>query len=302
MVSFGPRNAFEGAWEPLGRVVFGAKSLRRFLRVTRPVTRLLGPEYRRSRDLIEVDITYSCNLGCANCNRSCRQAPSDERMTIGQIEAFVDESRARREPWRRIRVLGGEPTLHPSVLAILEIVRGAFDTGETIVELVTNGRGPAAERVLRSLPAGVDVDNSHKAGPMQLEFRPFNVAPRDLLRHRLSAFENACQVASVCGMGLSPFGYYCCAVAAAIDRVFGFDIGRQTLPGDEDDMLDQARVLCRLCGRFLDGHFVPHNLRRPLSGEPVSHTWRKEYDRYADSPPSLTRYAQPLGRTESIDA
>src|SRR5512136_1024527 len=54
-----------------------------FWRISPPATRLLGPRYRRSRDRIDIDITWDCNLRCYHCNRSCQQAPTEERMTIG---------------------------------------------------------------------------------------------------------------------------------------------------------------------------------------------------------------------------
>src|SRR5262249_20587376 len=83
-----------------------------FWRVQKPVTALLGPQYRRSRDFIEIDITYACNLNCYNCNRSCEQAPTGEHMTVEQVERFVAESVAAGKQWKRIRLLGGEPTVH----------------------------------------------------------------------------------------------------------------------------------------------------------------------------------------------
>ena len=65
-----------------------------FWRIGPRGTRALGPRYRRSRDRIDIDITWACNLRCDNCNRSCRQAPTDEHMTVGQIQRFL-EPRAR---------------------------------------------------------------------------------------------------------------------------------------------------------------------------------------------------------------
>jgi len=85
----------------------------KWLRVQSWVTWILGPEYYRNLSMIEIDITYACNLRCYNCNRSCTQAPTVERMTVDQIKKFVEESKASNLQWKRIRILGGEPTLHP---------------------------------------------------------------------------------------------------------------------------------------------------------------------------------------------
>ena len=56
-----------------------------FWRVSPDVTRVFGPRYRRSRDRIDIDITWECNLNCFHCNRSCQQAPTEEMMTVKQV-------------------------------------------------------------------------------------------------------------------------------------------------------------------------------------------------------------------------
>jgi hypothetical protein len=255
------------------------------------VTALLGPQYRRSRDLIEIDITYDCNLRCMNCNRSCRQAPSETGMTLAQIERFCHESMKKGKRWKRIRILGGEPTLHPDIDRILECLHDAFGAQGTKIEIVTNGFGKA-NQVLRRLPEWVAVDNSNKRGPVQEHFGPFNVAPTDRLRYRFTSFGNGCQVPETCGVGLTPFGYYGCAIAGGIDRIAGFGVGRQELPDDDDDMLDHFERFCRLCGRFGDGHFVPHNLRPRLMGERMSPTWKRLYAKWRTKHPRLPLYGE----------
>ena len=79
-----------------------------FLRVQGPLTQVLGPQYRRSRTRIELDITWLCNLTCPHCNRSCPQAPTTEHLSLEDIARFLDESKARNLRWEQIRVLGGE--------------------------------------------------------------------------------------------------------------------------------------------------------------------------------------------------
>lgn len=153
-----------------------------YLRVFKPVTRVLGPRYRRSRKSIEIDITWDCNLYCYNCNRSCRQAPTDDQMTVEQIQQFVDESQQAAIQWERIRVIGGEPTLHPQLFNILDVL--------------------LAYR-----------HHQNKSQP----------------NSRIEVVTNGCWVASYCGTGLTPYGYYPCAVAGGIDRVMGFNIGRKQI-------------------------------------------------------------------------
>lgn len=271
-------------WVWAWRMVYWLRGLWRHVRVTFPATWMLGPQYRRSRDMIEIDITYLCNLHCLNCNRSVSQARDDMHMSIDMVRTFVDDSIRRGTRWRRIRVLGGEPTLHPEFHEIVAELRRYREWCSTcIVEVVSNGYGTRVNRELDRLPADVMVDNTAKTTPVQPHFGPFNMAPVDDPWYSLTDYSNACAIVRDCGMGLTPMGYYPCAVAGGIDRIIGAGLGSASLPADDDDMLDAARRLCGLCGRFRDGHFVPRVLRPVLNEEKVSASWKALYERWHDA-------------------
>ena len=134
------------------------------------------------------------------------------------------------------------------------------------------------------------VDDSAKEGDIQLHFGDFNVAPRDLPAFRRAAYRNGCWVMEGCGMGLTPYGYYPCAVAGGIDRVLGLGLGRLSLPSEEDDMGEVLEALCAWCGRFKTGHFVPRDLRPAVQGEPMTGSWLDAYTAWRQSQPELPRY------------
>ena len=272
----------QGPLLPLWRCWYPFKSLLRLARASRPVTAALGPQYRRSRTMIEIDITYTCNLLCHNCNRSCSQAPAALHMPLSLVRRFVEETEALGKRWQRIRVLGGEPTLHPEFSAVVEALRRyTLKHPGCLLEVVTNGHGAQVKEQLACLPADVLVDNSAKSSRDQADFGSFNLAPVDDLRFSLADYRNGCFVMRDCGMGLTPLGYYPCAVAGGIDRILGAGLGVAHLPAEDDDMLAAAELLCGLCGRFRDGHFVPRALRPELVGQQTSRTWRELYARWS---------------------
>ena len=251
-------------------------------------TWLLGPQWRRSRDLVEIDITYSCNLKCYNCDRSCEQDPSSDHMSVGQVRHFLEESRAAGVLWKRIRVLGGEPTNHPNFLEIMKLIRDYRDgfSPETSIQVCTNGHGERVKRTLSLLPPDVVVNNSAKTTKVQTHFDTFNVAPVDVKEYAGADFSNGCWVTECCGMGVTPYGYYPCAVAGAIDRTFGLDLGRKTLPRTDDPMKEELRTFCKLCG-----HFKPPT-DGELEGPVMSATWAQAYARSRQKPPQLSRLAE----------
>ena len=264
------------------RPVEKIKAFWRRNRAMRLMTRMLGPQYHRSRNRIEIDITYRCNLRCLNCNRSINTAPSNQSMTVGQIQQFIDDSLAVGKKWRSIRILGGEPTLHPEFRQIITMLRD-YRTGHNSglsIEVVSNGHGSAVQAQLDWLPPDIFVENTAKQGNVTPFFRPFSTAPIDDKRYDAADYRNGCQIISSCGMGLGPTGYFQCTVAAGIDRVAGLGIGRARLPSDDDDMHDQMMATCRLCGRFKDGHFIPRDLRPSLREQLISPTWNRIYGEY----------------------
>lgn len=244
-----------------------------------------GRAFSRARDRVEIDITWACNLRCNNCNRSCQQAPTGIQMDIEQIHRFVQESVAMGKQWSRIRVLGGEPLLHPQVLEILDVLRKwrAEHHPPAVIEVATNGHGEKVLEVLEKVPSDISIENSHKQTDEQA-FLPFNHAPIDDPQLRRSDFRHGCWVTENCGVGLTPHGWYPCAVAGGIDRVVGLGLGRPGLPADSDDLDDQLEALCRWCGGF-DPREVDL-VTRPSA----SPSWQQAYSRWRGGPRSLRRY------------
>ncbi len=242
-------------------------------RVSNKITQRLGPRFKRSRTLLEIDLTYVCSLQCQGCNRSIDKAPSAASISLSQINAFIDESVRGGHRWESIRILGGEPTLHPEFLPILNALRDYRDTHRPTLRLtvVSNGHSDRTQSMLAKIPDDVYVENTSKTSSIQADFAPFNNAPRDYPEHAHSDFRNGCWVTQGLGMGFTPQGYYHCAIAGGIDRVFGFKIGRRSIPHPDDSLHDQFGALCGLCGHFC----ISPPEATPADG--VSRSWRQAY-------------------------
>lgn len=269
----------------------------RVVRTSRPATRVLGYAHTPAPDLIEIDVTFACNLRCLNCDRSCTQAPDAGRMSVAQIERFLEETRATGRRWRRVRVLGGEPMLHPDIDRILTALVAWRDRESlgTSIEVVTNGHGRHVEEAIARVPRGVAVKNTRKASRVQPKFEAFNEAPCDDARFAWADFAHGCWITEECGIGLNAHGYYPCAVAGGIDRVFHEGVGRAALPAPGEAFRDELRRACARCGHFRGGWWTPPEERAPVEGEPWSPTWRDAYVRATRGRRRLPLYGERVG-------
>lgn len=255
--------------------------LTKALIVQKPVTGLFGYRFHRSLRSIQILLTYDCNLRCKNCDILCRQAPSDERMTVAQIRKFAAESVERGTRWKYIGLMGGEPALHPELKDIITVLLKykKSHAPECVIYIATNGYGDTVKKVLAELPHEIVVENTAKTGPDQL-FNAFNLAPVDSKLYRFADYAAGCGFAH-CGIALTPAGYYPCAASGGMDRVLGLDAGRKRLPPDDDGMRDIFRKFCQFCG-----HFAPRETMEEL----FSPTWIKLLEGYRKSKPGLTEY------------
>ena len=207
-----------------------------------------------------------------NCNRSCNQAPTEKEMPVSMVEGFVQQSIEQRIAWERIRILGGEPTLHSRIFDIVELLSAYRQRRNPSVklELGTNFHGHRVHRVLEKLPEAISLKSTLKSSRVNF-FRPFNIAPVDTVCNRFSDYTCGCRIIEECGLGVTPSGYYMCAIAGGIDRIFGYHLGRRALPDEYESFTDQMAAFCRLCGHF--------GFQWPTRKVKRSQTWRLAYQR-----------------------
>ncbi len=265
-----------------------------------------GPPYCPSHRSIIIDITEACDLGCIDCSRSCgnEQAPSDAHMTIAQIERFIYESRQQDRKWEVILIEGGEPTLHPHFHDILAMLAEyvSRDSPRTVLQVNTNGYSEAGRTIMKYIPRGVVSYSSAKTRRIQEDHLLFNLAPVDLGRDFDFDFTQGCYLPAFYGLGLNRYGYYPHPNCGSIDRVFGFDIGRKSLPLPGDNLDEQFPQLCRYCGIFLYFNRKAASLEpwkklavdksgswRKLVGM-KSESWQRAYLEFKSAKSKLTEY------------
>ena len=91
--------------------------------------------YGRDIHYLRISLTDKCNLRCVYCmSEDMIFRPNDELLTTAEILRLVGIF--ARLGIDKIRLTGGEPTVHPD---LVNIVRGIHATGITRISMTTNG-------------------------------------------------------------------------------------------------------------------------------------------------------------------
>lgn len=235
---------------------------------------------------IELEITSYCSLACHNCDRSIRQAPTGEHMSLEQINKFVQESLDLNYKWYTIVIYGGEPTLHPDFFEILTSIKKYKDKyNDCRVELGTNGYGTVVNKVLSKVPDWIVINSTSKQSNIQ-KFSTYNIAPIDLKKYRKKNFSRGCWITHRSGLGLSRYGYYSCGAGASMDRIFGFNVGLKNLSlVNRKAIVKQLRQLCQYCGHFKENYET-----ETITEDKFSPSWEKAYNDYKENKPKLQLY------------
>ncbi|MEN6507111.1 MAG: radical SAM protein [Planctomycetaceae bacterium] len=175
---------------------------------------------------VELNITMRCNCACPGCNRLIPQYPErTEDIDPAAVEQFIAEAKEHGHV-NRVKVVGGEPLLHPQFSRIAEILADGIQQGAIqSVKIDTNGTLPKPP-----LPA---VPGMRYAGrqPGAKRHLPFLHSPIDLGH----AVVGPCSMPFRCGVSLDARGWLPCSSAIMIARLFGCEhLYRQHLPAAAD--------------------------------------------------------------------
>ena len=231
---------------------------------------------------IEIDITYLCNLKCTGCDRSCTQAPDSLHLSIQVIREFLSQTEKMGHHWESVHILGGEPTLHPDFIEIITLLDDWFQKHSPATELkvISNGYSRKTQELLNKIPKRWYYENSFKDGSPDVPyFEPFNMAPIDLPEWKDEDFSKGCWISQFCGIGLTPEGYFPCAVAGGIERIMKLGKGALSLPDNDKPLKDMYSSYCQFCGHFLQDGYLKRDERETKDYTPseISASWKKAY-------------------------
>jgi len=200
----------------------------------------------------------------------------DSDISIAQIRRFVDHVKAshREVPiFERVRLIGGEPLLHPRVAEIAGIIRNELQIPGYIrdLDICTNGSVPIPPELTE---LGIRIVNLIPVHRKAEEHLCIFVSPADL-----GLPSNPCRFIEQCGLIYRPRGYFICTSATRIaDLVYGGDgMFLQTLPDSPDDFPYPLEIICKHClygNPSLMGIFKEKYL-----GHPVTSSFRKIHER-----------------------
>lgn len=91
---------------------------------------------------IELDLVDYCNLSCSLCVRGCDILDSKiprKTMGLNDVKRFIDETKDINFRWKTIKLVGGEPTLHPQLFDILNMFTEFKKICNFSLHLYTNG-------------------------------------------------------------------------------------------------------------------------------------------------------------------
>jgi len=176
---------------------------------------------------LEIQIMLACNWSCHACDQFSQFSSfawiKRGTMSVEQIERFVAEMCETNSYIGRIRLVGGEPSLHPKLPQIVTLLsqrlRDAGHIGQ--LEIITNGTHPEKIKAARKV-----ISTDGEPGEWPLKVRTSDEG--DKQKHHTANLVHTpaslgyegkmCSAPWHCGMSLNYYGYFPCSSGAGIAR------------------------------------------------------------------------------------
>lgn len=109
------------------------------LKAAAPFSSFLTDTFNRRHDYLRISITEKCNLRCLYCMPEEGVALSPKKHLLTPQEILYLSSLFVSQGVNKIRLTGGEPTIHPQILPILRDLGSLRSRGLNQIALTTNG-------------------------------------------------------------------------------------------------------------------------------------------------------------------
>ena len=233
-----------------------------------PVNKVIGNVFYGAKAMaIDIDVTYICNLACANCNRAShiKTLSKGTNKDIAFFEDFINKYKKYGKALI-VKLVGGEPTLHPKLRDIMAMLNEHFT-----VWVLTNGIKPY------EFPDYVYVENSAKIKDVNPEFHATYMAPiDDELFNDITneQYSKGCDMLQ-CGYGYSEDGLHPCSIGMALNRILKLKTGYANKQECDKNKADYLAATCKMCGLFkkLGSHNVDKSQFKRVTENAYSKSW-----------------------------
>jgi len=156
--------------------------------------------------------TYRCNMTCKWCNRYEGVIPWDDSdLSIGAVEEVGAILHKHKIQPDRIRLTGGEPSMHPNLSGIVEAIERTWPEPKLLTHSFTNG---TMNQIGIPIRFRVSDHSDHK---------PWAISPADLGMSAMLGFDDRECTAKACGKLFDCYGFSFCVHAAALGRLLRVD-------------------------------------------------------------------------------
>ena len=233
--------------------------------------------------IAEVHLTYACDLLCVGCNRACFvKPPHTPPMTLDRYGEFLDELRTGDIHVRKIRLLGGEPTLHPQFLKFVDMtVEYARSIARACsIRVVSNQFSQHSRELFLEARAihGNLVRRSANIKPLgRVDFgekKFMFISPEDAGVKRMGGCDWESS-RTTCGFGVDQLGNTLCPMGGTVDSLLRLNARATSVKQllDTEFHRWQSSVLCKHCGGCMEFSPLPRTWKH--NGTPVSKTWHE---------------------------
>lgn len=181
-------------------------------------------------------MVFSCNLACPGCNRLCNRFPdATEDLSLDDVQWFIEQCAKRKQKITRLKLCGGEPTLHTQFTKVYAMLVAAAERG-VFRQIIAQTNGVAKRPVVPASPF-VKWKTSRPGIKRHL---PYEVAPVDL------GIPPARCDSLGCGPSWDARGWLPSSACIMVVRLFHLDhLYRQELP-DPYKVWGESEM-CRYC-------------------------------------------------------